>query len=286
MFKTTKNDQGKGFNMEEWIADQKEQKPVVLLVDDNEEILDYLAGDLKSRYTVLTAHDGAEALRVLDTAFVQLIVSDVMMPHIDGFAFCEKIRSSLEFNHIPLILLTAKDTLQSKIQGLKTGADAYIEKPFSLEHLYVQIENLLENRARLKDFYARSPLAHINSMAHSKMDQDFLENLHGHIVRNLEDAGLDVEKLALLMNVSRPTLYRKIKSISGLAPHDIINLTRLKKAAILINEGNLRINEVAELVGYNSPSQFKRNFLKQFKISPTAYIDKVTAAFNKHPEDE
>ncbi|MBZ4191693.1 response regulator [Niabella beijingensis] len=267
--------------MDEWIREQKEPKPAVLLVDDNEEILDYLAGDLGMHYSVLKARDGVEALALLENELVQLIVSDVMMPQMDGFEFCEKLKSSVAYSHLPVILLTAKDTLQSKIQGLKTGADAYIEKPFSLEHLLVQIGNLLESRTRLKEFYARSPLAHINSMAYSKMDVEFLEQLHALIVRNLDDAGLDVEKLALGMNMSRPTLYRKIKSISGLAPYDIINLTRLKKAAALINEGNHRINEVAELVGYNSPSQFKRNFLKQFKMAPSEYIDKVSDTFNK-----
>ncbi|MFT3902879.1 MAG: response regulator [Niabella sp.] len=267
--------------MDEWMTEQQELKPTVLLVDDNEEILDYLAGDLGSKYTVLVARDGVEALKVLDAEFVQLIISDVMMPRMDGFEFCEKIKSSLELCHIPVILLTAKDTLQAKIQGLKIGADAYIEKPFSIEHLFVQIENLLEGRLKLKDFYAKSPLVHINSMAYSKMDVEFLEQLNNAIIQNLEDTELDVEKLALMMNMSRPTLYRKIKSISGLAPYDIIHLTRLKKAAALINEGNLRINEVAELVGYNSPSQFKRNFLKQFKMTPSEYIEKVTSS-HKH----
>lgn len=270
--------------MEAWLADQKELQPVILLVDDNEEILDYLAADLKEHYTVLTASDGREAFKILDVELVQLIISDVMMPHMDGFEFCEKIKSGMEYSHIPLILLTAKDTLQSKIQGLRTGADAYIEKPFALEHLYAQMENLLEGRARLKEFYAKSPMAHISSMAYSKMDMEFLETLHALIVRNLDDPGLDVELLAQGMNMSRPTLYRKIKSISGLAPYDIINLTRLKKAAALISEGNHRINEVAELVGYSSSSQFKRNFLKQFKMAPSAYIEKVSGTFNKHKE--
>ncbi|MCF3107782.1 response regulator [Niabella sp. CC-SYL272] len=270
--------------MEAWITDQKELQPAILLVDDNEEILDYLAADLKDHYTVLTARDGREACAILDTTLVQLVISDVMMPHMDGFEFCEKIKSSLEYCHIPLILLTAKDTLQSKIQGLKTGADAYIEKPFSLEYLYAQVENLLEGRARLKAFYAKSPMAHISSMAYSKMDMEFLETLHALIVRNLDDPDLDVEQLAQGMNMSRPTLYRKIKSISGLAPYDIINLTRLKKAAALIGEGNHRINEVAERVGYNSSSQFKRNFLKQFKMTPSEYIEKVESAFNKNKD--
>ncbi|GEP88817.1 DNA-binding response regulator, OmpR family, contains REC and winged-helix (wHTH) domain [Chitinophaga terrae (ex Kim and Jung 2007)] len=253
----------------------KKPKSGILIADDSDDILDYLTHDLKKEYMVFTARNGEEALAILQQELIQLVVSDVMMPKVDGFELCEKIKLNLELSHIPVILLTAKNTLQDRIHGLKAGADAYIEKPFSLDHLYAQIENLLSGRLKLKECYAQSPAVHINSIAHSKMDEAFLEKLVDTIHAHLDETQLDVERLSVLMNMSKPTLYRKIKSISDLSPHDIINLTRLKKAADMINSGNFRINELAEEAGYNSPGQFRRNFVKYFKMSPSEYIDKL-----------
>ncbi|MBO9566682.1 MAG: response regulator [Niastella sp.] len=246
--------------------------PTILLVDDNEEIIEFLGEVLGAQYAVLKAFDGQEALSVLDKEAVHLVVSDVMMPGMDGFELCRLIKTNFDFSHIPVILLTAKNTLQSKIEGLKLGADAYIEKPFSPEHLEVQIANLLSNRNKIREYFANSPLVHIKSMAYSTADEQFLEALNESIRNHLEDTELDVEKLARIMNMSRPTLYRKIKSISNLTPNELINITRLKKAAEMLAGGQHKVYEVADLVGYNSQNNFGRNFLKQFGITPTEYI--------------
>ncbi|MCW3111043.1 MAG: DNA-binding response regulator, AraC family, partial [Segetibacter sp.] len=245
-------------------------KPCILLVDDNEEILEFIGEDLSEKYTVIKAFNGEEALNVLKENAVQLVVSDVMMDVMDGFELCKSIKTSFDYSHIPVILLTAKNTLQSKIEGLELGADAYIEKPFSPEYLQVQIANLLANRNKIKDYFAKSPLVHIKSIAHLKSDEIFLEKLNEVIFNNLEDEDLDVEKLAKEMNMSRPSLYRKIKSISDLTANELINLTRLKKAAQLLAEGNLKINEISNIVGYSSQTNFGRNFLKQFGMTPSA----------------
>jgi two-component system cell cycle response regulator len=197
-----------------------------------------------------------------------------MMPIIDGFELCSLIKSNFEFSHIPVILLTARNTLQSKIEGLELGADAYIEKPFSPEYLQVQIANLLTNRNKIKEYFASSPLVHIKSMAYSRADELFLERINEAILKNLGDSELDVEKLARFMNMSKPTLYRKIKSLSDLSPNEIINITRLKKAAELLVEGNYKIYEVANMVGYASQTNFGRNFLKQFGMTPSDYLSK------------
>jgi two-component system, cell cycle response regulator len=246
-------------------------KPVILVVDDNEEILEFLADELCEKYEVLTAGNGRIALEIMKEHPVQLIVSDVMMDEMDGFELCRVLKQDFEYNHIPLILLTAKNTLQSKIEGLEIGADAYIEKPFATEYLQVQIANLLANRNKLKEYFAHSPLVHIKSIAYSKSDELFLEKLNETICNNLEDAEFDVEKLAKLVNISRPTLFRKIKSITDLTPNDLINLTRLKKAAELLAEGDYKIYEVSDMVGYHSQTNFGRNFFKQFGMTPTEY---------------
>lgn len=247
-------------------------KPTILLVDDNDEILEFLRVDLGDSYQILQAHNGQEALDLLSTESVQLVVSDVMMPVMDGFELCKQIKSNFESSHIAVILLTAKNTLQSKIEGLELGADAYIDKPFSPKHLQVQIANLLVNKNKIKEYFSKSPLVHMNSLAYTKADQQFLEELNNAIDLHMNDSNLDVEHLAGHMNMSRPTLYRKIKAVSDLTPNELINLARLKRAAKLFAEGNTRINEIAELVGYTSPLHFTRNFQKQFGMLPTDYL--------------
>jgi DNA-binding response OmpR family regulator len=252
-------------------------KPLLLLIDDNEEILEFLEHELNEKYTVIKALNGQEAIELLNENAVQLVISDVMMPVMDGFELCRTIKTNFDHSHIPVILLTAKNTLQSKIEGLELGADAYIEKPFSPEYLQVQIANLLINRDKIKEHFASSPLVHIKSMAYSKADELFLERVNDCILKNLEDTELDVEKLARFMNMSKPTLYRKIKSLSDLSPNELINITRLKKAAELLAEGSYKIYEVADMVGYASQTHFGRSFHKQFGMTPTEYLSSKEA---------
>ncbi len=247
-------------------------KPVILLVEDNEEILKFIANDLSEKYTVLKAINGREALEILKNEIVQLVITDVMMPVMDGFELCRNIKSNFEYSHIPVIMLTAKNTLQSKIEGIELGADAYIEKPFSPAFLKVQIASLLLNRNKIKEYFAGSPLVHIKSMAYSKADEHFLEKLNDAICRNMEDTELNVDQLAVTLNMSRATLYRKIKEISNLSPNELINVARLKIAAELLANDEYKIYEVAERVGFRSYRQFGRNFHKQFGIFPSEYV--------------
>lgn len=256
--------------------------PIILLVDDEEEILNFLERILRQDYMVLKAVEGREALKKLETESVQLVVSDVMMPEMDGFELCRMIKSNFEYAHIPVVLLTAKNSIQSKVEGLELGADAYIEKPFSKEHLKAQIASLLSNRNMIRAYFASSPLVHINTMAHSKSDERFLETLNETICINLEDEELDVAKLARIMNMSRITLYRKIKAISDLSPIELINITRLKKAAMLLAEGDYKIYEISSMVGFSSQSNLARNFLKQFGMTPTEYMSSKQVEKKNH----
>jgi len=249
------------------------QKPTILIVDDNEEILEFIADDLGDEYHILTATDGSEALLLIREELIQLVVSDIVMSVMDGFELCRQVKADPNLCHIPVILLTAKNTIQSKIDGLELGADAYIEKPFSPQHLKVQVANLLANRKKIKDHFANAPLIHINSSPYSKTDEVFLEKLDALIHKNMANTNLDVEQLAEGMNMSRPTFYRKIRAISDLTPNELINIVRLKKAAELIAQSTYRISEVAEMVGFVSQSNFGRSFLKQFGMSPSEYFN-------------
>ncbi|MGY3051987.1 ligand-binding sensor domain-containing protein/signal transduction histidine kinase/DNA-binding response OmpR family regulator [Pedobacter sp. UYEF25] len=248
---------------------------VILLVDDHEEILDFIEGELTEKFHILRAKNGLEALKIMDENSVNLLISDIMMPEMDGFELCEFVKSNVHYNHIPVILLTAKSTLTSKIDALELGADSYIEKPFSPDFLLAQVENLLENRKKIRDHFSKSPLANISTIALSKHEESFLAQLQVILLANLSNEHLDVELLAEELNMSRPTLYRKIKSISDLTPSELINVTRLKRAAELLASGSYKIYEIADLVGYSSQSRFSRNFNKQFGCSPTEYAQKI-----------
>lgn len=246
-------------------------KPKILLVEDNKELLEVIADELYEQYEVIKATDGAQALELLSNESIQLIISDVMMPVMDGFELCREIKSNFEYSHIPVILLTAKNTLQSKIEGLSLGADAYIEKPFETEYLLAHIASLLNNRKKLRDYFVNTPIVHLKSVAHNKSDELFLEKLNQHIQTNIDDHALDVDKLARLMNMGRTSLFRKIKSVTDLTPNELINLTRLKKAAELLAGGEYKIYEVSDMTGFGSQTNFGRIFLKQFGMTPTEY---------------
>lgn len=244
---------------------------VILLVEDNEEILEFVESNLVDSYAIIKTRNGRQALDTLKTKTVDLIISDVMMPVMDGFELCRLIKSDVELSHLPVILLTAKNTLQAKLEGLELGADVYIEKPFSPKHLKMQVASLLANRNKIKEYFANSPLAHLKTIAHTKADEKFLDKVNHVIQEHMQEIDLDVDRLAKFMNMSRPTFYRKINAISDLSPNELINLTRLKKAAELMAEG-MNINEVSEVVGYSSPRIFSKNFERQFGIVPSGYL--------------
>ncbi len=253
-------------------------RPTILIVEDNEDMKDLVCKEANATYNILTASNGDEALILLHDYSIQLVVSDVMMPVMDGFTLLKKIKTDLEYSHIPVMMLTAKNTTQARLEGLELGADAYLEKPFSMDILLAQIANLLSNRNNIRNFYFHSPIANMKSMAYSKADESFLEKLNDIILKHIADINLDVEMIAEQMNLSRPTLYRKINALSNLTPNDLIRITRLKRAAELILQGDMKIYEISEAVGFNSQSYFSRSFTKQFGMSPSEYVKKKSVA--------
>jgi DNA-binding response OmpR family regulator len=254
--------------------ESKHEKTQILVVEDNKDLLNFISTELSPLYTVFKTDNGENALKIIHNENIQLIISDVSMPIMDGITLCKKIKTNLETSHIPVILLTAKSSLKSQIDGLEVGADAYIAKPFSMDYLKVQTDNLIENRKQIMKYYASSPLSHIKSIAHNKTDEAFLKKLDEEIIKNITDQNLSVESLSEIMNMSRSTLYRKIKDISNLSPNELINIVRLKKAAELLLNEDYKMYEIAEMVGYKSQTNFGRNFQKHFKMSPSDYISK------------
>ncbi len=256
----------------EEIVEQDMSKTPLLIVEDNKEILQFIQRELSQQFAIYRAHNGEDALDVLSQENIALVISDIMMPVMDGIELCRRMKTDIQYSHIPIILLTARNTLHSKIEGLEVGADAYIEKPFDLEHLQAQINNLLANRQIIREYFAKSPLAHLKGMVSSKADKNFLDELNRVIQSNITDMDLDVDKLSRMMNMSRTSFYRKIKGISDLTPNELINISRLKQAAELLASGEYKINEVAGMVGYSVNSNFSRDFHKQFGESPSSYV--------------
>ena len=247
--------------------------PNLLVVDDNLDLLDFLADDLEEQYLVITAKNGAEAIELLKSHHIDLVISDIMMPKMDGYELCKFIKNNPNYAHIPLILLTSKSTIESKIEGLGIGADAYIEKPFSIEFIRAQVHSLLENRIKFKEYIDKSLSSKINLLSNKSLDKDFLNQVEVIILKHIDDQNFSIDTLAEILCMSRPTLYRKLSSITDISPHDIINKIKLEKAVELMKKNNLKLYEVSLRLGYSSTTHFTRNFTKYFGIGPKEYIE-------------
>ncbi|SMC51715.1 Helix-turn-helix domain-containing protein [Pedobacter africanus] len=252
----------------------------ILIIDDNEDILEFLSEVLGDTYKLHLAENGEVAQEILNAEVVDLIVSDIMMPGIDGFEVCRMVKSNVEYCHIPVVLLTAKNTYKAHIESLEVGADIYIQKPFSPELLQLQIANLLKNRLNIKAHFASSPFEDVRVMAHSKTDEAFLKKLDEYIRNNIKNPNIDIDQLAEHMNMSRPTFYRKIKSLSSLSPKELIDITRLKKATRMIAQNEFTLFEIAKAVGYSSQSLFNKNFQKYFNVTPLEYTNSLAKDVN------
>ena len=245
---------------------------MALIVDDNEDLVAFMKDSLSLYFRIQSASNGREAWQKIPELMPDVIVSDVMMPEMDGLELCEHLKSELDYSHIPIILLTAKTTLQAKIEGMKLGADVYIEKPFSVEYLKVCVANLLNNREKLRASFVNSPFVQTGSMAMTKADESFLKTLKEVVVANMQNPDFCLDDMASLLNMSRSSLNRKIKGILDMTPNDYIRLERLKKAAQLLKEGECKINEVCYMTGFNTPSYFTKCFQKQFGILPKDFV--------------
>lgn len=259
-------------------TDDNKEDYKVLIIEDNPEMQTFIVKQLDRLYHVVTADNGEEALSILDKEYIDVIVSDIAMPKIDGYELLKRVKSDIKYSHIPVILLTARTSLESKIEGLSLGADAYIEKPFSIDFLLVQISNLLEGRKTLKNSFVNSPYLYSNSIALTKADEEFMEKVNDVVEQNLDNIEFNIGDLSHAMNVSHSSLLRKIKGISGLTVNEYIRLLRLKKAALLLEENRYRINEICTLTGFNNPSYFTKCFYKQFGILPKDFINKDKAS--------
>ena len=244
----------------------------ILVVEDNPEMCAFIRRQVSENYSVLTAENGVEALELLEKNFINLIVSDIMMPKMDGIELCRRVKNDLRYSHIPLILLTAKTNLRSKISGMDAGADAYVEKPFSSDYLLSVIANLIKSRQKLSEAFSKNPLLLANTMATSSADTDFIVRLQEIIHANLSDPEFKINDIAEMVHMSRASFYRKIKGVLDMTPNDYLRLERLKTAARLLKDKRYHINEVCYMVGFSSTSYFAKCFQKQFGVLPKKFV--------------
>lgn len=246
----------------------------ILIVEDEKDMRSFISSELSDEYNIIEACNGQQAIEILDNHNVSLVITDLMMPILDGISLCRNLKESIKYCHIPIIVLTAKVSMEAHLQVLESKADAYIEKPFSTDHLKAQISNLIANREILRSTVINSPYAYLSSMASNSMDRKMIEKMNDYVMGHLSDSDLSVEALADHMNMSISTLYRKIKSATSLSPNDFIKLCKLKKAAEMLSQGDMRVSEVSDQLGFSKSSYFSACFMKQFGMTPHEFIKK------------
>nr|WP_319512263.1 hybrid sensor histidine kinase/response regulator transcription factor [uncultured Draconibacterium sp.] len=248
------------------------ERKKILIVEDNLELRDYLAGFLSMEYKIYTASDGQEGLERCKEKNPDLVISDVMMDNMDGLQFCKALKSDSEISHIPVILMTALASVENKLEGYKTGADDYITKPFEPELLRIRVKAILENRSKIKADFGQNEKVSSKELTISKIDEQFMNKVIDLINENLDNANFDIDSFSKSLNVSSSQLYRKIKGIAGVSPNEFIRTYRLREAAKMINETTLTMSEIAYKVGFNDSRYFSKCFKKQFGVVPTKYL--------------
>ena len=271
-------------NMQDWqlseeqpLADENPKGHTVLLVEDDKSLQEFIQERLSESFVTYCASNGKEALEIIKRDNIDIVVSDVMMPVMSGIELCIAIKKDINLCHIPVIFLTAKNDIDSKINGLKVGAEAYIEKPFSFEYLKNQILSLLSNRKKEREAFSKRPFFPVTNMQMSKEDEEFMNKVITVINENIADENFNVERMAEMLYMSRSSLLRKIKTLFSMSPLDFIRLIRLKRAAELIQEGKYRVGEICYMVGFNSHSYFSKLFCKQFGIMPKEFEKQIEA---------
>lgn len=250
---------------------ENKNKQTILLVDDNQEVLQYLEQQLSLDYVILKAFNGKEALTIIEESFPHIVVSDVMMPEMNGLELCKRIKENQNYCHIPVILLTAKSMVSQIEEGLEAGADDYIVKPFQVSLLKARIRNILSLREKMKTIYGESLSLKQLGVEEPKENNDFLKQYIDIVKANISNPELDVSVIYEALNMSRTNFYRKVKAVTGLSPIELIKNIRLEAGAKLLKESDMNISEIAQHVGFSSRSYFARSFKAVYGMSPTEY---------------
>ena len=246
----------------------------VLIVEDDEEIRKYLRSELSADFHISECSDGKEGFTHILKNLPDLVISDIMMPELDGISLCQKIKKNININHIPVVLLTAKTDSTDQIEGLKTGADAYVTKPFNIEMLRITMHNILKNRDILKNNFngSQNQEEKVEKIELKSSDEKLMERIMSVINKNISDSDLNVEMIASEVGISRVHLHRKLKELTNQSTRDFLRNIRLKQAAELLSEKNIAIADVAYATGFTNLAHFSTKFKEVYGVSPKEYM--------------
>ena len=245
----------------------------IIIVEDDEEIRNYLSRELSSEYHITECHNGKEALPIILKKQPSLIVSDVMMPEMDGLTMCRKIKQNVNINHIPVILLTAKTHEEDNLEGLDVGADAYLSKPFNIDIVRKTISNMIKSREMLRNCYSGNQEQEIKKPVFEMQSTDnkLLDKIMNVINRNLSNPELNVEMITSEVGISRVHLHRKLKELTNQSTRDLIRNVRLKQAANMLINTDYNVSEISDMTGFSSVTLFSRSFKELYGITPSEY---------------
>lgn len=245
--------------------------PLVLVVEDHTKMRTYLSEQLAADYQVMAASDGQQGLELAQAHIPDLIISDLMMPRLDGLSLCHQLKTDERTSHVPILMLTAKVGTDSKIEGLEHGADDYLVKPFEVAEVRARVANLLAQRQRLRDYYRRDVSLLAPKAKLPTLDAQFLQKLYDIVEKMLDHADLGVEHLCEAVSLSRSQLHRKLQAITGQSATEFVRSVRLRRAAHLLAQKQGNVSQIAYSVGFDNLSYFSRTFKEQYGLSPSEY---------------
>ncbi len=257
--------------------DSKQKRPFLLIVEDNDEVRQFIISCFEEAYNIYEAKNGKEGLQVALEKQPNLILSDVMMPEMDGVTLCSKLKKDFRTSHIPIILLTARTSVLFKKNGLETGANDYITKPFTPELLRLKVKNLMENQRHFQQYFLRNYQVNPEEINLSSRDQQFIADAIQLVQENLGNSEFDVETFAKALGMSRTSIFMKLKSLTGLSITEFIRFIRIKRAAQLLLQDRYSVSEIAYTVGFNDLKYFRTCFKKQFQCTPSQYIKQTSS---------
>lgn len=257
-------------------TDEEPHPFTILLVDDNYDFIKFLSESLSKHYRVLKAMDGKQALAVLEKEDADLVVSDIMMPEMDGLELCSAIKNDIRYSHIPIILLTAKASEEHQLEGLSVGADDYITKPFNMEVLKLRINKIIDMNVKRQELFNQEIRIEPSRITITPLDRQLVEKAISIVEENISETEFSVEELAASLNISRSYFYKKMLKITGKKPIEFIRTIRMKRAQQLLAESQMQVAEIAYTLGYNSPKVFSKHFREEFNMSPTEFIRQQT----------
>jgi len=265
----------KGFNNEEGIDvnTPNDNQPILLIVDDNKDIRDYIETIFKKSYSIIKAKDGQEGIEIALKQIPDIIISDIMMPIKNGIELCKQLKEDERTSHIPILLLTAKTGDENELEGIKTGVDDYITKPFNEELLTIKIENIIKSRKKLQERYSQEIILKPKEITINSVDEKFLHKIQKVLDNKLIESSFNIEEFSKSIGMSRMQLHRKLKALTGLSASEFIRSQRLKLAISLLENSDCNVSEIGYSVGFNNHAYFSKCFKETYKCSPTEYLE-------------